>query len=567
MEKIDITLEEINHIFQENGYQSVIINEKIEVLLNVAEEEVRLEVCIPKDYPFSFLQVYLKDKKSLSFEVAHMIVGDRLCLFEESSDRHDYKNYSQIAVETLQRAYELLGKSKEKGNLSEYSYDFLDLWGNNQRGKVYSMLENYNSPTILDSYLFETNNQDIRMVVKSPNMSIESISYLCDTLSLVKKNYYEKAVYLPVEETRLEKPIETMQDLFYLLNDESCFPFLLNFLRSHYFSCGINLIVLGVKNEELPVKSLVALTIPKMILPKGKLKKKEAMKGILKINGGKRVARLSVEDLSSARVLTRGGEGVPLDRNDKAAYVVGCGSLGSFLSKNLSDTGYFSKFILHDNQLLTSENIGRHLCGMDSIENLKALAVSNRIKSNHPAIQIKTYTHSFYLELLGREENLTNEEYDVLVIATGDENIEEQIIQFLELKKIIKPTIIAWVEPFLVAGHALILNNRIDEKTKDYIFDSAGNIKIGITRNPNQYSRAEAGCQSRFMPYSGFDMQLFIQSLVDYLINRNGLEKVGNFHYCWIGKMKEARQNAMDIIPKWRYRDNRSVSIRRIDDE
>ena len=153
MEKIDITLEEINQIFQENGYHSDITDNKIELSLDIREEEVKVEVIIPEDYPFSFLQVYLKEKSSLSFEVAHMIVGNRLCLFEEASDRHDYKNYSQIAVETLQRAQILLENSKEKGNLSEYPYEFLDLWGNNQPTKIYSMLEDYNSPSMFLSAL------------------------------------------------------------------------------------------------------------------------------------------------------------------------------------------------------------------------------------------------------------------------------------------------------------------------------------------------------------------------------------------------------------------------------
>lgn len=565
MEKIDITLEEISQIFKENGYHSVITDNKIELSLDIKEEEVRLEVIIPEDYPFSFLQVYLKERSSLSFEVAHMIVGNRLCLFEEDSDRHDYKKYSQIAVETLQRAQELLEKSKEKGNLSEYHYEFLDLWGNNQPTKVYSMLDNYNAPTLLDSHFFENKDQEIHMVVKSSQVSLESIVYLCDNLSLVTKKYREVAVYLPMEETRLEKPIDTIQDLYHLLKDESCFPFFLDFLRTHYSSSHFNLIVLGIRNEELPVKSLVALTLPRMVFPKGKVKKAKAVEGIIAINGKKRVKRLSVEDLSHVRVLTRGGAGVA-DKDVETAYVVGCGSLGSFLSKSLSDTGNFSKLILHDNQSLKSENIGRHLCGVDSMGYAKALAVASRINSNYPAIQIDAYTHSFYRELLGKDENLTKENYDLLVIATGDENIEEQIIQFLESGKIKRPTIIAWVEPFLVAGHALILNNRIDEKTKDYIFDSTGNIKIGIIKNPNQYSRAEAGCQSRFMPYSGFDMQLFTQNLVDYLINRKGLEKKGNYHYCWFGKMKEARQSEIDILPKWRHQDDRSVSICRIDE-
>lgn len=565
MEKIDITLEDISQIFQENGYQTVIIDNKIELSLDVREEEVKLEVIIPEDYPFTFLQVYLKEKSTLSFEVAHMIVGNRLCLFEEASDRHDYKNYSQIAVETLQRAQELLGKSKEKGNLSEYPYEFLDLWGNNQSTKIYSMLENYNSPTLLDSHFFESKDQDICMVVKSPHVSLESIVNLCDNLSLVTRKYREVAVYLPVEETSLLKPIETIKDLYYLLKDESCFPFFLNHLRTHYSSSKFNLIILGIKNEELPVKSLVALTIPSMVFPKVKVKKEKSMRGIIKFNKGKRVKRLSVEDFSHVRVLTRGGAGVP-NRDVKTAYVVGCGSLGSFLSKSLSDTGNFSKLILQDNQSLKSENIGRHLCGVDCMGYPKTLAVASRINSNYPAIQIDTHTHSFYREFLEKDGNLIKEEYDLLVIATGDENIEEQIIQLLESGKIKKPTVVAWVEPFLVAGHALVLNNRIDEKTKDYIFDSTGNIKIGITRDPAQYSQAEAGCQSRFMPYSGFDMQLFTQNLVDYLVNRKGLEKIGNYHYCWIGKMKEARKNEMDILPKWRHQDDRSVFIRRIDE-
>ena len=565
MEKIDITLEEINQIFQENGYHSVITDNKIELSLDIREEEVKVEVIIPEDYPFSFLQVYLKEKSSLSFKVAHMIVGNRLCLFEEASDRHDYKNYSQIAVETLQRAQVLLENSKEKGNLSEYPYEFLDLWGNNQPTKIYSMLEDYNSPTLLDAHFFETKNQDIRMIAKSPQVSVESIVYLSNNLSLVTKKYCEVAAYLPVEETTLGKPIETIQDLYQLLKYEACFPFFLNFLRTHHSPSKFNLIILGIKNEELPVKSLVALTIPSLVFPKGRVKKEKAMRGIITFNRGKIVNRLSVEDLSHVRVLTRGGAGIP-GSDAKTAYVVGCGSLGSFLSKSLSDTGDFSKLILHDNQSLKSENIGRHLCGVDNIGYPKSLAVASRINSNYPSIKIDTYAHSFYRELLGKDENLTKEEYDVLVIATGDENIEEQIIQFLESGKIKRPTIIAWVEPFLVAGHALILNERIDEKTKDYIFDSTGNIKIGITSNPNQYSRAEAGCQSRFMPYSGFDMQLFTQNLVDYLINKKGLEKTGNYHYCWIGKMKEARHNEMDILPKWRHQDDRSVSIRRINE-
>ena len=80
------------------------------------------------------------------------------------------------------------------------------------------------------------------MVVKSSQVSLESIVYLCDNLSLVTKKYREVAVYLPMEETRLEKPIDTIEDLYHLLKDESCFPFFLDFLRTHYSSSHFNLL-------------------------------------------------------------------------------------------------------------------------------------------------------------------------------------------------------------------------------------------------------------------------------------------------------------------------------------
>lgn len=565
VEKIDISLKKINQLFQSHGYNSVIVEDKIEVLLTIMEEEIRLEIVKPEDYPYSFLQVYLKERSSLSFNVAHMIIGDRLCLFEEASDRHDYKNYSNIALETLQRAQDLLETSKKKGNLSEYSNDFLDLWAQSHSIKIFSMLEDYNFSSILDLYFSKSNIDELNLIVKSSTISEVSVDSLARNLLLTLNKHKSKAFYLPVNKNTIEKPINTIDDLHNLLKNEDSFRSFIDFMRANHLSTELNLIILGIKNHELPVKSLVALYIPKLIFPKGKKIKEKTMRGILQLNKNKRITRWSVEDLSNTRILTRGGAGVE-NKDLRTVYVVGCGSLGSFLSKNLSDTGMFSKFILHDNQMLKSENIGRHLCGIDSIKLSKASAVANRINSNYPAIEIDTYTDNFNLELLGKRKNLINKKYDVLVIATGDENIEEQIINLLESEIIKIPTLIVWVEPFLIAGHALILNGKINQKTKRYIFDSLGNISIGVTRNSSKYSRAEAGCQSRFMPYSGFDMQLFSQGLVDFLIYKNGLNKTGNYHYCWIGNMKNARYNKRDVFPQWRSRDDRTVSVCRIDE-
>lgn len=566
MKKIDIMLDSINELFCNNGYASHVKDEKIELSLDILGEAVKINVSIPENYPYSFLEVMLSEKNKLSFKVPHMIIGNRLCLFDEGSDRHDYKKYHAIALETIERAINLLQISKKGVNSSEYHHEFLDLWGKNQIVNIYSMVESYDKPLVLDSYFCESKNDDknLYILAKSSQISMESVVNIIDNLSLNLKKVREKSVYLPIQNTKLTKPIETVKELQVFLENESCYPFFLRHLKKNMNNV-LDFVILGIKNDELPIRSLIALSLSNLVLPKGELRKSNAYKGILTANGSKEISQYSVNDLSNTRVFTRGGSGISNEPN-KAAYVVGCGSLGSFISKALSDTGDFSKFILHDNQLLANENIGRHLCGLDCVGYFKSLSVSARINSSYPAIEIQTLQHSFYQELLGKEENLLKKNYDVLIIATGDENIEEEIIHFLEDRKLNKPTIIAWVEPFLIVGHALILNANINEKTKQYIFGSNGNINIGVISNPEQFSKAEAGCQSRFMPYSGFEMQLFSQNLVDQLITKGFLNKPGNYHYSWFGKMKEARKNDIEMLPQWSSRNDREIYINRIDE-
>lgn len=547
--------------FKKLGYKVRLEEKRFLFELDIDNEIVKLSVSVPDDYPYTFLEVHLVSMEELSFEIPHMISGDYLCLYDLDNDRHDYKNYLAESEETLKRAKELLVLSK-RGELSEeYQNEFYDLWTAKEFIPIYSIIHDYGKGSLLDVFKCEKINKKSTSFFLAIDTEIASdtIINIFNNLSVSNSEIIGRAIYIPVKETRLTKYIRNLSDLLNLIENEKDF----DFFSKKVFNSKNQFVFLGISNTEFPTPTLVALSLPELITPKGRIIKSKSYHSILKFNAAKKIVRFGLTDLSQDRLITRGGEGIKIDK--LKIYMIGCGSLGSFLSKYLCDTGKVSEMLLQDNQVLKSENIGRHLCGIEYLQEMKSLAVSRKINSNYPAIKLSTLNHSFIQELQAKKDTLASKKYDLIVCATGDENIEEEIINRLKAEKINKPVIIAWVEPFLIAGHFILINSPVNENTENYIFDADKNIGIGIVQDASLYVKSEAGCQSHFMPYSGFEMQMFSQVIVDQILNNKMLEKTGNFHVTWFGKMKEARKNGILIKSRWRHKNDREIIVNRID--
>ncbi|EDN9403965.1 hypothetical protein GXD46_08895 [Listeria monocytogenes] len=553
-------LDQLFQNFKNLGYNITLDNKQLLLALNIDSETAQLSISLPNDYPYTFLQVRLLNKQELSFSIPHMLSKDYLCLYDLDSDRHDYKNYLTESEETLKRAEELLNSSKKGTLSSEYQNEFYDLWTAKESLPIFSMIEHYERYSILQImqykepfFLLATNKK------KGSDSIVNFFLNIKPDLNKDKLTFLKNAIYIPVKNNKLKKPIRNVSDLLTLIESEQSFDFFLK----QIFESKITMIFLGIFNGDMPSPTLVALGLPNIFKIKGGIVKKTSYKQILKFSGSKEIIRYGLTDLSQDRLFSRGGEGIKKDQ--LSTYIVGCGSLGGFLSKSLCDSGKISEMLLQDNQLLKSENIGRHFCGINYLHTNKAKAVSKKINSNYPGMEILSLNHSFIDELLEKKDTLKNSNYDLLICSTGDENIEEEIINRLKNGVINKPTIIAWVEPFLIAGHFILINSPVNEKTENYIFDSERNIKISIVESAASYTKAEAGCQSHFMPYSGFEMQFFSQIITDQITNKKILEKEGNYHFTWFGKMSEARKNKILIKQRWRYRNDRELIITRID--
>lgn len=85
-----------------------------------------------------------------------------------------------------------------------------------------------------------------------------------------------------------------------------------------------------------------------------------------------------------------------------------------------------------------------------------------------------------------------------------------------------------------------------------------------LIKNQEKYvysnTKKEAGCQSYFIQYSGFEANFFIRTVLDNIINGK-LLNAKNYFITIAGKIDWARKNQMDIMSKWISAKNRTIDI------
>lgn len=75
---------------------------------------------------------------------------------------------------------------------------------------------------------------------------------------------------------------------------------------------------------------------------------------------------------------------------DKTAFIIGCGSVGSFVAVELAKAGV-GRFVLVDNDVMAYHNICRHQCGIYDVGKYKVNAVKERILEINPIATVSTY--------------------------------------------------------------------------------------------------------------------------------------------------------------------------------
>jgi len=183
-------------------------------------------------------------------------------------------------------------------------------------------------------------------------------------------------------------------------------------------------------------------------------------------------------------------------RHESKILLVGCGSLGGLLADELAHSGV-RNITLVDNQVFDSENLCRHVLGMEHLGQLKSNALKNHLEHQMPLMQIQSYP-AHVINFLSQQAPSPND-FDLILAMTGESAPIWMLDSWRNQSTKAPPMIVGWAESFGIAGHAALL---MDGKTMEDI-EQEGQRQHNIAQwQPGtiDHLRTIPGCSATFQP-------------------------------------------------------------------
>lgn len=510
------------------------LEEHIGIVFTVDSKEIELVCKFPDAFPYVFPQIFLSEKTHNDIgSIPHIISDSSLCLFNAEKVIPNFTAPVKLIEETIRQAYHVL----EDGILGTNKYDFFDefneYWIKDSKITFYS------------DVVFGADLLYLKFYIGNDECYVSKNIDGCIRIALSRgespKEYdVQDCIYIPLKEPCYEKTMKTQKDFWSIIKSKSDY----HKEYSRFVSgrtAKKNLILFSQpKGSELIVNGFLHNRISDAKgFRKGKTPLGVSLAGK---DGTEKIEHINIIDVSQKRLFFRGGLGSTMF--DKSFGIVGCGSLGSNLAETLMSCGYY-RFSFCDNQILTDENIARHVCGFSDIKLAKTESLKNKLIHHNPNMLIKTYPEDIH-SIISNNGDFFND-IDYLILTVANTPIENRIVEMFCNGDIKTPVVIMWVEPYAMAGHALILNKPQDIYSE--LFTEEFTFTKNIVLNGENYYKREAGCQSTFMPYSGLDVKAFSISFAKFFTSDN-CESTKNYHFIWIGNIQSANKYGIALSEK-----------------
>ena len=272
------------------------------------------------------------------------------------------------------------------------------------------------------------------------------------------------------------------------------------------------------------------------------------------------LVRADVTDVGADRLELRTA-GVTADALPHSVNVIGCGSVGGFLAEGIVRSGRATSLRLVDKDILGPENVQRHYCGMSDVGLYKTKALCRKLRQHFPHIRCSTFERNI-LDVMSE----TPKELDpasLTIIALGNLSVERRLNRLLfDESMLVKcPAVFVWVEPFLTGGHAVKILNP-EPGCFECLFDGSMRFRHRIIREPQLFSRREAGCQSSYTPYGGAALTEFAASVLRFSLRPE--PNPVNTLFTWCGDLDAARSKGIDLRREYKGISSFSSSTRTI---
>jgi len=252
----------------------------------------------------------------------------------------------------------------------------------------------------------------------------------------------------------------------------------------------------------------------------------------------------------AAWIHARGGNGGNAELGRKRVGIFGCGSLGADVAFLLAKSG-IGGFYLTDNQVLSLDNIGRHLLGADYARHNKSDALETFLKKQLPAISVET-SGCHDIETLLRERPSVFERLDLIISTTGDWASDCALNVAARQWPNFPPIIFGWTEAYGIAGHALVVNTH------------GGCLACGMTEHgtfegrvvewqaPDKTLLRATGCGDFYQPYGVTDVAptkaLIAELALDFL---NGKTSHAEWR-TWVGDLPRLSTLGGELREPWK---------------
>lgn len=467
-------------------------------------------------FPFNKPLFFMEQWNLFGF-IPHVEPDGYICYTQEDNLVLDYENPSGIINSTLEAVIETIKHGKEGLNSDDFLNEFESYWNHQKTNR--KLLSGLLPPDEAIKIRIGINDK-IKVLGNSDNQ-IRDLIY---RLTRKKLTRFDNALYIPIKVGLIKNP--PSYDKFWSHID------ILNFVYESISEEKLKELI-GNKTDK---NQYVILGIPKpnnqKILSCVVYRTKKGGKHPLLIHDSNIVPEpVLVERIGNEVMVPRGGGSVSL--NQKRILIAGCGSLGSQIVCDLARTGIGFMDIC-DYDSLKYENIYRHALGKEYVGQNKAEGIKSLIEKQLPFVNVRAF--KTLIELIISSDNFENNNYDAIVIATGFPTTNLHINKIIKTKFPHIPCLYAWIEPYGIGGHSLLVTNN-ETGCYNCLYDDFLHNRASFAHSdqPSSFAKKISGCGSLYVPYTYLDStrtsNMAARLVVSYLTG----DETGNPLHSWKG--------------------------------
>ena len=533
--------------------------------------QVKVALLFSQQYPYETPSVYLVKPELKPLDIPHLEKNGKLCVWSAGAipDTSDLEFIIELLIDT----FRLLQQSFNNQLDDDFKNEFLNYWS-------------YNSESVQKFIsLCSLNNKFPRQIFVFKS-SIGII--LADTKDELEK-YLENRCLIPSKDNKKARgrALSRIHASLFLHFESPWLPSqypknisqLITLIEKEYPDASNDLLVLlgqTLANRSVACPAalasfetprglcIAALEFSQSIFKQQSFTNKSIMNGFRDLVPLQPLrTRMSTVKITGS-LLSRNDPSWVLGRDNNAALselqtcrvaIIGCGSVGASIAKLLVQSGVRS-LVIFDGDLLKSENISRHLLGLNSEHMNKAAALAQLLKKDFPHIEIRAFecdwqqlvsSNTIAFELLNRS--------DLIVSCTGDWHSDQKLLA-LQSEISLATIVFAFVEAHALAAHVIV--NPEDSNAFNSLHHLHGN-QVGkmlttVTSWEKQTKISIPACAGEFQPY-GIVPLTHLHAMASEVILALLLDNAGSqfsaWRKVWIGSRKQLRSLGGDWNEDW----------------